>query len=452
MLDYIGNISPVDGRYMELTEEVRNYFSEYHLIRNRIIVEIKWIKKLSEIEEFKIKLKEEDLKILDKIIENFDIEQAKKVKEIERITKHDVKAVEYYINEKLKENGLQKYNHLVHFACTSEDINNLAYGIMIKQLIQSVYIPNVTKLIEIVKEKANEYASIPMLSHTHGQNATPTTVGKELAIFSYRIGRIFDKIKNEKITGKFNGTVGNFNAHNICYPNIDWIKVSEEFVEGFDLECNLFTTQIESHDSICSLFSEMKLLNNIVLDFDNDMWMYISRNYFIQSNISGEIGSSVMPHKINPINFENSMANTKMANGIFTVFIENLQISRMQRDLSDSSILRNIGLGFSYTIIALKQTIKGINKLSVNEKLLREELQSTPEILAEAVQTVLRKNEYENAYEILKGMTRGKKITLEEIRDFIKNLDINENDKQILLELEPQNYVGLAEKLAKNLK
>lgn len=452
MLDYIGNISPVDGRYMELTEEVRNYFSEYHLIRNRIIVEIKWIKKLSEIEEFKIKLKEEDLKILDKIIENFDIEQAKKVKEIERITKHDVKAVEYYINEKLKENGLQKYNHLVHFACTSEDINNLAYGIMIKQLIQSVYIPNVTKLIEIVKEKANEYASIPMLSHTHGQNATPTTVGKELAIFSYRIGRIFDKIKNEKITGKFNGTVGNFNAHNICYPNIDWIKVSEEFVEGFDLECNLFTTQIESHDSICSLFSEMKLLNNIVLDFDNDMWMYISRNYFIQSNISGEIGSSVMPHKINPINFENSMANTKMANGIFTVFIENLQISRMQRDLSDSSILRNIGLGFSYTIIALKQTIKGINKLSVNEKLLREELQSTPEILAEAVQTVLRKNEYENAYEILKGITRGKKITLEEIRDFIKNLDINENDKQILLELEPQNYVGLAEKLAKNLK
>ena len=451
MLDYIYSVSPVDGRYKEMTEEVRNCFSEYHLIKNRIIVEIKWLKKLFELEEMNLKLKKEDLKILDKIVEEFDIEQAKKVKEIEDKTKHDVKAVEYYINEKLKENNLEKYNHLVHFACTSEDINNLAYGIMIKQLIQNVYIPNVTKLIETIKEKASEYSNIPMLSHTHGQNATPTTVGKELAIFAYRLKRIYNKIENEKITGKFNGTVGNFNAHNICYPNIDWIKVSQEFVESFGLECNLFTTQIESHDSICSLFSQMKLLNNIILDFDNDMWMYISRNYFVQSNVSGEVGSSVMPHKINPINFENSMANTKMANGVFDVFTDNLQISKMQRDLSDSSMLRNIGLGFSYTIIAIKQTVKGISKLNVNENILRQELQNTPEILAEAVQTVLRKNGYSNAYEILKGMTRGKKITIEEMKKFIEQLDINSNDKQVLLQLEPQNYVGLAEELVKRL-
>lgn len=451
MLDYIYSVSPVDGRYKEMTEEVRNCFSEYHLIKNRIIVEIKWLKKLFELEEMNLKFKKEDLKILDKIVEEFDIEQAKKVKEIEDKTKHDVKAVEYYINEKLKENNLEKYNHLVHFACTSEDINNLAYGIMIKQLIQNVYIPNVTKLIETIKEKASEYSNIPMLSHTHGQNATPTTVGKELAIFAYRLKRIYNKIENEKITGKFNGTVGNFNAHNICYPNIDWIKVSQEFVESFGLECNLFTTQIESHDSICSLFSQMKLLNNIILDFDNDMWMYISRNYFVQSNVSGEVGSSVMPHKINPINFENSMANTKMANGVFDVFTDNLQISKMQRDLSDSSMLRNIGLGFSYTIIAIKQTVKGISKLNVNENILRQELQNTPEILAEAVQTVLRKNGYSNAYEILKGMTRGKKITIEEMKKFIEQLDINSNDKQVLLQLEPQNYVGLAEELVKRL-
>lgn len=452
MLDYIFNISPVDGRYKQMTEEVRNCFSEYHLIKNRIIVEIKWLKKLFELDEMNLKVEKQDLKILDKIEKEFDIEQAKRVKEIEDITKHDVKAVEYYINEKLRENNLEKYNHLIHFACTSEDINNLAYGIMIKQLIENVYIPNVTKLIEIIKEKAKEYSGIPMLSHTHGQNATPTTVGKELAIFAYRLCRILNKIENEKITGKFNGTVGNFNAHNICYPNIDWIKVSREFVESFGLECNLFTTQIESHDSICSLFSQMKLLNNIILDFDNDMWMYISRNYFVQSNVSGEVGSSVMPHKINPINFENSMANTKMANGVFNVFTENLQISKMQRDLSDSSMLRNIGLGFSYTIIAIKQTIKGISKLNVNEKFLREELQNTPEVLAEAVQTVLRKNGYNNAYETLKGMTRGKNISIQEMRNFIEQLDMDNHDKEVLLQLEPQNYVGLAEKLVEILK
>lgn len=447
MLDYIYNISPVDGRYREMTEEVRNCFSEYHLIKNRIIVEIEWLKKLFQIEELNLKYDKSDLQILNKIVEEFDLTEAKKVKEIEDVTKHDVKAVEYYIDEKLKENHLEKYNHLIHFACTSEDINNLAYGIMIKELIQDVYVSNAYELIKTLEEKAKQYANTPMLSHTHGQNATPTTVGKELAIFAYRSKKILTKIKNEKISGKFNGTVGNFNAHVISYPNIDWIQISKEFVESFGLECNLFTTQIESHDNICILFSEIKLLNNIILDFNSDMWMYISRNYFLQNNVKGEIGSSVMPHKINPINFENSMANIKMANGVLGAFIENLQISRMQRDLSDSSMLRNIGVAVGYALIAIKQSIKGISKLNVNEKLLRDELQNTPEILAEAVQTILRKNEYENAYETLKSITRGKNISMKEMRDFIETLEINQKDKENLLKLEPENYIGLASKI-----
>lgn len=443
------NISPIDGRYKEMTNEVRKYFSEYHLIKNRVIVEIEWLKKLFSV--LNIEIEKKELEVLDEIIEKFNLKEAQRVKEIEQVTKHDVKAVEYYIDEKLKEKNLKKYNHLVHFACTSEDINNIAYGIMVKELINDVFIPNVDKLEKILEEKAKEYANIPMLSHTHGQNATPTTVGKEISIFVYRINRILNKLKQEKLTGKFNGTVGNFNAHIVSYSNVNWLNVAKEFVESFDLEYNMYTTQIESHDSISIVLSEIKLLNNIILDFDNDMWMYISRNYFIQKNIPGEVGSSVMPHKINPINFENSMANLKMANGIINVFTENLQVSRMQRDLSDSSLQRNIGMSIAYSLIAIKQTIIGINKLTVNEKKLRKELQNTPEVLAEAIQTILRKNGYENAYEVLKKLTRGKNISLEAIRDFVKNLNISQNDKEMLLNLTPENYLGLAEILAKSI-
>lgn len=443
------NISPIDGRYRNMTDDVRKYFSEYHLIKNRIIVEIEWLKKLATIEKFQIE--EKDIEKLNQIKEEFNIKEAEKVKKIEETTKHDVKAVEYYLDEKFKEKNISKYNNLIHFACTSEDINNLAYGIMEKQLLEEVYIPNMNKLIKEIKNKAKKYSNIPMLSHTHGQSATPTTVGKEWAIFAYRLEKILEKIKKEKISGKFNGTVGNFNAHIISYPNIDWIQISKEFVESFGLEYNMFTTQIESHDNIAIIFSEIKLLNNIILDFNNDMWMYISRNYFIQENVKEEIGSSVMPHKINPINFENSMANIKIANSILTSFIDNLQICRMQRDLSDSSILRNIGVSIAHTNIAIKQTIKGINKVKANEEFLKNELNNTPEILAEAVQTILRKNGYKNAYEILKKLTRGKNITLKQMREFIQEMDIEEKDKKILLNLQPCNYVGLAEELVKKL-
>lgn len=451
MEDYLLSISPIDGRYKNTTEDVRNYFSEYHLIKNRVITEIEWLKRLFSIKEIRTRVSNEEIVLLDKIVEKFDINEASRVKEIEQVTKHDVKAVEYYLDEKFKEKGIEKFNHLVHFACTSEDINNIAYGIMVKNLLEKVYIQNVDNLVKLLKEKANEYANIPMLSHTHGQNATPTTVGKEFATFAYRISRILNRLKQEKMTGKFNGTVGNFNAHVVSYPDVDWIKVSQEFVESFGLEYNLFTTQIEPHDTLCLMFSEIKLINNIILDFDSDMWMYISQNYFLQSNVNGEVGSSVMPHKINPINFENSMANLKMANGVIAVFCDNLQISRMQRDLSDSSLLRNIGSAIAYADIAIKQTIIGINKVKVNEAKLREELQNTPEVLAEAIQTILRKNEIENAYEMLKSLTRGKNISQEDIIDFIKILEINEDDKEKLMNLQSANYIGLAEELVKRL-
>ena len=439
------DISPIDGRYREATDEVRNVFSEFYLIKNRVFVEIEWLKKLFSIKEIEYNF--EDLKVLDSIVQEFDVTEAEKVKKIEQVTKHDVKAVEYYLDEKFTELGIEKYNQFVHFGCTSEDINNLAYGVMVKSLIDDVYVPNCEKLVGVLKEKAKENKAVSMLSHTHGQSATPTTVGKEFAIFVYRLNKVLNRIKNEKISGKCNGAVGNFNAHMIAYPEIDWIKVSKEFVESFGLECNLFTTQIESHDNICMLFSDMKLFNNIVLDFDSDMWMYISRNYFLQENVKGEVGSSVMPHKINPINFENSMANMKMANSMINGFVDNLQISRMQRDLSDSSVLRNIGCVFAYAIIAIKQTIIGINKLKVNREFLIGELQRTPEVLAEAIQTVLRKNGYENAYEILKGLTRGKHISMVEVREFVEKLEISSVDKERLLELKPENYLGLADKL-----
>lgn len=452
MIDNLYSISPVEGRYEKITQEIKEFFNEYNLIKYRVIVEIKWLEKIFEYsKEFNINYTEEDIRKLEEIIKEFNLEKAKRVKEIEETTKHDVKAVEYFLREEFKNKGIEKYNNLIHFACTSEDINNIAYGIMIKNLRDNVLVPNVEKLISTVKEKVKEYADIPMLSHTHGQSATPTTVGKELAIFVYRWNKILNKIKNEQITGKFNGAVGNFNAHLISYPNIDWIKISKEFVESFGLEYNLYTTQIETHDNICMIFSEIKLFNNILLDFDNDMWMYISRNYFLQNNVKGEVGSSVMPHKINPINFENSMANIRISNGILSSFIDNLQISRMQRDLSDSSMLRNIGLAIAYTLISIKQTIIGINKLRVNKEFLEQELDNNPEILSEAIQTILRKNGNENGYELLKELTRGKKVTLEELRDFIQKLEIDENDKERLLKLKPQDYIGLAEEISKSL-
>lgn len=442
------SISPIDGRYREITENISEYFSEYAFIKYRVIVEIDWLKYF-----LKNILKCEDnfSTKLAKIVENFNVKEAERVKEIEKITNHDVKAIEYYVREMLKQNDMSEYCSYVHFACTSEDINNLAYGKMISDFLNNILFENIERMILSIKERSKELAKIPMPSHTHGQIATPTTVGKELAIFVYRWESILELVKNIKLKGKFSGAVGNFNAHIIAFPEVDWLEHAKKFVEGEYLEFNPLTTQIESHDMISILFGFMKSFNNITMDFDSDMWMYISNNYFKQKVVKTETGSSVMPHKVNPINFENSMANIRIANSMFDSLSNNLQVSRMQRDLSDSSMLRNIGVAFAHTIIAINQTIKGFSKVEVNEIVLNDELEKYPEVISEAIQTILRKNKYDNGYELLKEFSRGEKHTLEEYREFIKNLQIDEEDKEVLLKLTPQNYIGLAERLCEEI-
>lgn len=438
-------ISPIDGRYHKTTERLNEYFSEYALIKYRVVVEIKWLLKLNEI--ININLSSEQINSLNNIIANFNIDEAKKVKEIEAITKHDVKAIEYYLRDKFEILGLSNFENYIHFGCTSEDINNLAYNLMIKNGLYNVFIPSAEELVNTVAEKAKEYRTIPMLAHTHGQPATPTTVGKELAVFVYRWQSILKLLKTINLRGKFSGAVGNFNAHVVAFSNLDWIKIGTEFVESLGLEFNPLTTQIESHDIICVIFNYVKSFNNITMDFNSDMWIYISNNYFNQSVVKTEVGSSVMPHKVNPINHENSMANIHMANSIFTALCENLPVSRMQRDLSDSSALRNIGVGFAHSLVSISQSIIGFKKLTPNKKVLEKDLNSNVAVVSEAIQTVLRKNGYTNAYELLKELTRGKEITSQDICNFVQSLDIPAEDKKMLLNLTPSNYLGLADKL-----
>ena len=440
-------ISPIDGRYRNITKNISEYFSEYAYIKYRVFVEIDWLNYLLHMKEITGEI-HDYTSIFNEIKNKFDVKQAERVKEIESKTNHDVKAIEYYVREKLEEYSLDRFCYLVHFACTSEDINNIAYGKIIKDFMKNILIKNIEELMDTVKKEAKELSNIPMLGHTHGQNATPTTVGKEFAVFIYRWNSIYEYIKNIKLKGKFSGAVGNFNGHVIAYPEIDWINVCKDFVNKQGLEFNPLTTQIESHDMICMLFSYMKLFNNVTMDFNSDMWIYISRGDFKQKTVSGEVGSSIMPHKVNPINHENSMANIRISNSIFESLATNLQISRMQRDLSDSSMLRNIGVGFAHTIVSIKQTIKGFTKMEVNRNKLEKELEEAPEVLAEAIQTILRKNGYNNAYELLKELTRGKEISIEEIRKFVSTLEINEKDKETLMNLTPKKYIGLAETLA----
>ncbi len=449
-IDTLFSISPVDGRYRNITEEISKYYSEYAYIKYRVMIEVKWLQCI--LKNKKIVGVEDNLEILDDIYNSFDVKEATRVKEIESTTNHDVKAIEYYVRESLKKYNLDKYESFVHFACTSEDINNTAISLMIKDTLENVVIPSMQSLISSVKAIAEKYASMPMLAHTHGQPATPTTVGKELAVFVYRWEYILEKIRNIQLKGKFSGAVGTFAAHKIAYDNVDWIELSKDFLNLLNLSFNPLTTQIESHDTICELFSYIKLFNNITLDFDSDMWIYISNRYFKQKVVETETGSSVMPHKVNPINYENSMANIHMANSIIDNFTNNLQISRMQRDLSDSSNMRNIGVMFAHTLISLKQTLKGVNRVEVNAKVITQELDENPEVLAEAIQTILRKNGYNNAYELLKSLTRGKEISLKDIKDFVFSLDIDEKDKEKLMNLSPADYTGLASKLVNYIK
>ena len=443
------NISPIDGRYHEKTKELSDFFSEYALIKYRVLIEIKWLIYLLDkgIVDESIS-KEEKNKILD-IINNFSLNDAERVKEIEGTTKHDVKACEYFLQEKFTELNLSRLIPFIHITLTSEDVNNTSYSLMIKDGLK-VYLDNLNTLTNKLNELSKEYKSTPMMAHTHGQNASPTTVGKEIKIFEYRLNSIINFINNLKLRSKFSGAVGNYNCHVVAFPNVNWISESKEFIESLNLEYNPLTTQIESHDILCTLLSYIKIINNIIKDLNSDMWLYISRGYFSEKKKDGEVGSSVMPHKVNPINHENSMANIEISNGLIDALVNNLSISRMQRDLSDSSKLRNLGVIFSHSLISVKETLTGLNKIIVNKDLLINELNNHYEVLTEAIQTVLRKNKVNSAYELLKELSRGKELTKEDIKNFINKLDIPEEDKKRLLDLSPSNYIGLSENIVDN--
>lgn len=440
------SLSPIDGRYINKVKELVDCFSEYALIKNRVNIEIKWLLFLLEKEIIDDEISPKEKENLINIVDKFNLEEAMIVKKIEDVTKHDVKAIEYYLQVKFKDLKLDRLIPFIHITLTSEDVNNTSYNLMIKDGL-AIYLDNLNKLVNKLDELAKEYKSTPMMAHTHGQNATPTTVGKEIKIFSYRIKSIIKLIDKLKLRSKFSGAVGNYNAHIIAYPKVNWIKETKEFINSLNLEYNPLTTQIEPHDILCILLSYIKVINNIIKDLNSDMWLYISRGYFTEKKNELEVGSSVMPHKVNPINHENSMANTEISNGLIDALVNNLSISRMQRDLTDSSKLRNLGVIFSHSLISIKETLTGLDKIIVNSELLKEELDNHYEVLTEAIQTVLRKNKVPKAYELLKGLSRGKDLTKEELHEFINKLDIPDTDKKILLDLTPNNYIGLAKEI-----
>lgn len=439
-------ISPIDGRYAKETSHLKEYFSEFAYIKYRLIIEIDWLEKFLKIDEINL-LNNDLFNILERIKLEFDLKECKKVKEIESRTNHDVKAIEYYIREKFEEFGISQYNNYIHFGCTSEDINNLAYVKMINGALKNHLIKQINSLMEQIKNLSEDTKDVAMISHTHGQVATPTTVGKEFSVFYHRLEYILEFIKSIRLKGKFSGAVGNFNSQIVTFPNQDWLKIAKEFVEQEGAEFNQYTTQIESHDSVCALLSNFKLYNNILLDLANDMWTYISLGYFKLKVISNEVGSSIMPHKVNPINFENAMANIRICNSLIDSLVNNLQVSRMQRDLSDSSMLRNVGVIFSHFYLVISQMKKGLSRIDVNSKKIDEDLDNSYEVLAEPIQMMLRKNGIQNSYEILKEFTRGKNISKIELDNFINSLEISSEDKEILKGLTPKNYIGIANKL-----
>ncbi|EHK9050888.1 adenylosuccinate lyase [Vibrio vulnificus] len=448
-------VSPVDGRYGSKTIALREIFSEYGLLKYRTIVEIRWLQKLAataEIAEVPA-FSAEANQFLDDLAANFSEADALRIKEIERTTNHDVKAVEYFLKEKVADvPELHAVNEFFHFACTSEDINNTSHALMLKEARETVILPEIRNLIDAIKALAVEYRDIPLLSRTHGQPASPSTMGKEMANVAYRMERQYKQIENVEILAKINGAVGNYNAHLSAYPELDWHKFSEEFItESLGVTWNPYTTQIEPHDYIAELFDAVARFNTILIDFDRDVWGYIALGHFKQKTIAGEIGSSTMPHKVNPIDFENSEGNLGLANAVFGHLAQKLPISRWQRDLTDSTVLRNLGVGVGYAIIAYTSTLKGISKLEVNRDALLAELDKNWEVLAEPVQTVMRRYGIEKPYEKLKELTRGKRVDGEAMRNFIDGLELPENEKARLKEMTPANYIGQAIELTDKL-
>ena len=443
-------ISPIDGRYASKVEALRPIFSEYGLIRFRVLVEVRWLQalaqhqKIAEVPPFSSVANQ----VLNSIITDFSEADAQRVKDIESTTNHDVKAVEYFLKEKIADNKeLNAVSEFIHFACTSEDINNLSYALMLKEG-RVVILPQITDCIAALKTLTEETANQPMLSRTHGQSASPTTAGKEFANVVARMLRQKDQFEAVEILGKINGAVGNYNAHAVAYPEIDWQEFSKSFVQSLGLFWNAYTTQIEPHDYIAEYFHALSRFNTILLDFDRDIWGYISQGFFKQKTIAGEIGSSTMPHKVNPIDFENSEGNIGLANALFHHLAEKLPVSRWQRDLTDSTVLRNIGVGIAHTSIAIQSSLKGISKLQINTATIEADLDANWEVLAEPVQTVMRRYGIEKPYEKLKELTRGQRITAEDMQVFIEKLDMPDEAKQALIELTPRLYTGYAEKLA----
>ncbi len=449
-------ISPLDGRYADKTDYLSQYFSEAALMRYRVLVEIEWFIFL--FNEAKLSgtvvLKPTELRILRSIYEQFDVVDAQRVKNIEKITNHDVKAIEYFIKEKTKGGPIEKYQEFIHFACTSEDINNISYACMLRDFFERELIPMLSGLVQEIYSQAGKYKSVPMLSRTHGQPATPTTLGKELINYVARLEREIKLAQDaDYLLAKINGAVGNYNAHVVAYPKVDWLELSKNFIQGLGLGVNMYTTQIEPHDCFADCFDAIKRVNNIILDFVRDMWTYISLGYFVQSVVKNEVGSSTMPHKVNPIDFENAEGNIGIANALLEHLSSKLPVSRLQRDLSDSTAQRNIGVAMTYSILAYKSAIKGLSKCVANKKVIQQDLKDKWELLAEPIQVVMRKNLIPNSYEKLKELTRGKEgITKAVIQKFIKVLKIPAADKNILLKLTPETYVGLAESLVESYK
>ncbi len=445
-------ISPVDGRYGSKAQALRPIFSEFGLIKYRVQVEVRWLQMLAAeagIEEVPA-LSDAANAALNAIVADFAVEDAQRIKDIERTTNHDVKAVEYFLKEKVEGNAeLAAISEFIHFACTSEDINNLSHGLMLSEGRDQVILPYCDKLIAAIRALAEQYINVPMMARTHGQPASPTTMGKEMANVAIRLERQRQQIAAVEMLGKINGAVGNFNAHYSAYPHVDWPALSERFVTQLGLAWNKYTTQIEPHDYIAELFDALARFNTILIDFDRDVWGYIALGHFKQKTVAGEIGSSTMPHKVNPIDFENSEGNLGIANAVFDHLAAKLPVSRWQRDLTDSTVLRNLGVGMAHSVIAYEASLKGIAKLEVNEQSLLDELNQNWELLAEPIQTVMRRYGIEKPYEKLKELTRGRRVDQAGMHRFIDGLALPEDVKVSLKALRPDNYLGIAERLTK---